>query len=72
MSAGPFTELLYTFAGHGHRDVLPIALTIFGFQLLVLRKPIPGSVVLWRDVYVLVGLAFFLEGLPSWHCSPAS
>jgi hypothetical protein len=45
-------------------DVLPIALIIFGFQLFVLRKPIPklGRVVA-GFAYVLFGLAFFLEGL---------
>lgn len=45
-------------------DVLPIALIIFGFQLFVLRKPIPRIArVLGGFVYVLIGLAFFLEGL---------
>jgi len=45
-------------------DVLPIALIIFGFQLFVLRKPIPNlGRVLGGFGYVLVGLAFFLEGL---------
>lgn len=45
-------------------DVLPIAIIIFGFQLLVLRKPIPRlKRVLAGFAYVLVGLAFFLEGL---------
>ena len=45
-------------------DVVPIAAIIFGFQLLVLRKPIPhvGRVVA-GFLYVLIGLAFFLEGL---------
>jgi hypothetical protein len=45
-------------------DVVPIAAIIFGFQLFVLRKPIPhfGRVVA-GFVYVLIGLAFFLEGL---------
>ena len=63
MSAGPFIELLQTLLDTV-TDVLPIALTIFGFQLLVLRKPISRlSRVLLGFVYVLVGLAFFLEGL---------
>ncbi len=45
-------------------DVLPIALVIFGFQFLVLRRPIPNlKKMLLGFVYVLVGLAFFLEGL---------
>ena len=45
-------------------DVLPIAMIIFGFQLFVLRKRIPklGRVLL-GFVYVLLGLAFFLDGL---------
>ncbi len=45
-------------------DVVPIAAIIFGFQLFVLRKPIPhvGRVVA-GFLYVLIGLAFFLEGL---------
>ncbi len=45
-------------------DVLPIAAIIFGFQLLVIRKPIPQlKSVLIGFVYVLVGLALFLQGL---------
>lgn len=45
-------------------DVLPIALTIGVFQLLVLRKSIPHlKKVLLGFVYVLLGLTFFLEGL---------
>jgi len=45
-------------------DVLPIALVIFGFQFLVLRRPIPNlKKMLLGFFYVLVGLAFFLEGL---------
>jgi hypothetical protein len=45
-------------------DVLPIAGIIFGFQLLVLRRGIPNlKKVLLGFLYVLVGLAFFLEGL---------
>ncbi|WP_354671163.1 DUF1538 domain-containing protein [Thiohalobacter sp. IOR34] len=46
------------------RDVLPIAVVLFGFQLLVLRRPIPHlRRVLLGFVYVLLGLALFLEGL---------
>ena len=46
------------------RDVVPIALILFGFQLFVLRRKIPNvGRVLWGFVYVLVGLAFFLYGL---------
>ena len=45
-------------------DVVPIAAIIFGFQLFVLRKPIPHvGRVLAGFLYVLIGLAFFLEGL---------
>lgn len=45
-------------------DVLPIAVIIFGFQLFVIRRPIPnlGRVCI-GFAYVLVGLTFFLEGL---------
>ena len=56
-------ELLYTLLAT-ITDVLPIAVIIFGFQLLVLRKSIPRlGRVLAGFAYVLVGLAFFLEGL---------
>jgi hypothetical protein len=45
-------------------DVLPIALILFGFQILVLRRPIPNlPKVLMGFFYVLLGLTFFLEGL---------
>ena len=45
-------------------DVLPIALIIFGFQLLVLRQRMPNlKKILIGFMYVLVGLAFFLDGL---------
>ena len=45
-------------------NVLPIALIIFTFQILVLRRPIANlGRVLLGFVYVLVGLAFFLQGL---------
>jgi len=45
-------------------DVLPIAAIIFGFQLLVLRKPIPNlKRIVAGFIMVLLGLAFFLEGL---------
>ena len=45
-------------------DVLPLTLIIFGFQILVLRRPIVnlGRVGL-GFLSVLVGLAFFLQGL---------
>ena len=45
-------------------DVLPIALVIFGFQLFVLRRPVPNlRRVLIGFVYVLLGLTLFLQGL---------
>ena len=45
-------------------DVLPIALIVFGFQLFVLRRPIPHlKRVVIGFVYVLLGLGLFLEGL---------
>jgi len=45
-------------------DVLPIALIIFGFQFLVIRRPLPHmKSVLIGFVYVLLGLALFLQGL---------
>ena len=45
-------------------DVLPIAAIIFGFQFIVLRKAIPNlKKILVGFVLVLLGLAFFLEGL---------
>ncbi len=45
-------------------DVLPIAAIIFGFQLVILRQPIPHlKSVLFGFVYVLVGLTLFLVGL---------
>nr|VFK42977.1 MAG: Protein of unknown function (DUF1538) [Candidatus Kentron sp. TC] len=45
-------------------DVLPILVIVFGFQFFVLRRPIPnlGQVVA-GFVLVLLGLAFFIEGL---------
>lgn len=45
-------------------DVLPIAAVLFGFQVLVLRERIPNlRRTLIGFVYVLIGLALFLEGL---------
>ena len=45
-------------------DVIPIAAIIFGFQLFVLRKPIPNlGRVLRGFLFVLLGLALFLDGL---------
>ncbi|MDH5600457.1 MAG: DUF1538 domain-containing protein [Gammaproteobacteria bacterium] len=46
------------------KDVLPIVIIIFGFQLVVIRKPIPNfKKVIIGFFYVLIGLAFFLVGL---------
>ena len=46
------------------RDVIPIATVLIGFQIFVLRQPIPQ---LWSVVrgfiYVVLGLALFLMGL---------
>ncbi len=44
--------------------MLPIAAILIGFQLLVLRRPIhnPARVFIGL-VFVLIGLALFLEGL---------
>lgn len=46
------------------RDVTPIAAILFGFQVLVLRKPIknPARVGIGM-VFVLLGLTLFLQGL---------
>ena len=45
-------------------DVLPIASIIFGFQFLILRKPVPNlKRILTGFLLVLLGLGFFLEGL---------
>ncbi|MCL6416227.1 DUF1538 domain-containing protein [Aestuariirhabdus sp. Z084] len=54
-----FTTLLATLG-----DVIPIATIIFGFQYLVLRKPVPNlKRVLIGFAYVVVGLSLFLMGL---------
>ena len=45
-------------------DILPILALIVGFQLLVLRRPIPHlRRLVIGGVYVVVGLAMFLIGL---------
>lgn len=46
------------------RDVLPIAAILIGFQVLILRRPIlnPARVFMGL-IFVLLGLALFLEGL---------
>lgn len=46
------------------QDVLPIAAIVFGFQFLVIRRPMPSlRRVLIGFLYVLLGLALFLQGL---------
>ena len=46
------------------RDVVPIAVILFGFQIFVLRRKIVNlSAVLTGFVLVLLGLTFFLQGL---------
>jgi len=46
------------------RDVMPIMAILFGFQLFVLRKKIKNPKrILTGMVLVILGLAFFLEGL---------
>lgn len=46
------------------RDILPIAAIIIGFQVLVIRKPLAQpKKLLMGFVLVLLGIAFFLEGL---------
>ena len=46
------------------QNVLPIAVVIVGFQLFVIRRPLPHlKKTLTGFVYVLLGIVFFLEGL---------
>ena len=46
------------------RDILPILATIFGFQLLVIRKPIANfKRIAMGFIYVLLGMSLFLQGL---------
>ncbi len=46
------------------RDVLPILAILFGFQIFVLRRPIPNlRRTLVGILYVVLGLGFFLVGL---------
>lgn len=55
-----FLETLMTTAW----DILPIAAIIIGFQLLVIRKPVPyPKRMLGGFLYVLFGISFFLQGL---------
>lgn len=58
-----FTDLLLTIAATVW-DVVPIVIIIIGFQRLVLGKPLPNRKRLITGfILVLLGLAFFLEGL---------
>jgi hypothetical protein len=61
------TELLNHFVtvfGSTIHDVFPIVVIIFGFQLFVLRRPIPHLMrVLTGFIFVIFGLVFFLMGL---------
>ena len=46
------------------RDVVPIVVLIFFFQVAVLRQPIPHlKRVIVGGIYVVVGLSLFLMGL---------
>ncbi|MGB0894343.1 MAG: DUF1538 domain-containing protein [Parashewanella sp.] len=46
------------------RDVVPIAIILFGFQLGVLKRPISNpKKVIAGFIYVILGLSFFLVGL---------
>lgn len=56
-------ELFFTFLAT-IKDVLPIAIIIFGFQFFVIKKKIRNfSKVIIGFIYVIIGLAFFLVGL---------
>ena len=58
-----FTDLLVAIASTVW-DVVPIVIVIFGFQRLVLRKPVLNRKrLIIGFVLVLLGLGFFLEGL---------
>lgn len=46
------------------RDVIPIAVVLFGFQYLVIRQPLPHlRRIIIGFIYVVIGLSFFLIGL---------
>lgn len=62
MMAWPLTFLQELVNSCG--DVLPIAAIILGFQLLVIRQPLPNPGKTFLGfVYVLLGITFFLQGL---------
>jgi hypothetical protein len=55
---------LMTPVGNTVLDVLPIIAILIGFQVLILRRPLPNlSRVIVGLVFVVLGLAFFIEGL---------
>ncbi|KHT48900.1 DUF1538 domain-containing protein [Vibrio sinaloensis] len=57
------SQFIDTFIGTV-RDVFPIATIIFGFQFVVLRKPVNNlAKVLLGFLYVILGLSLFLIGL---------
>ncbi len=59
-----FIRLTGAFAISTFFDILPIAIIIFGFQFLVIRKQIKNlKKVLMGMLYVLIGITFFLLGL---------
>lgn len=59
MLSGLAGNLLTTF-----RDVLPVSVLLVGFQLFVLRQPIPNlRKLLVGFGFVVLGLTFFLQGL---------
>ncbi len=46
------------------RDVLPIVAVLFGFQYLVIRRPMPHlKNIVFGFIYVVIGLTLFLVGL---------
>ncbi len=60
----PFLEELGELLYATFFDILPIAIIIFGFQFLVIRKRVANlKKVLTGMLYVLIGITFFLLGL---------
>lgn len=52
------------------KDVIPIAVILFGFQFAVIRKPLPNLIkVIVGFIWVLIGLSLFLIGL-EWALFP--
>jgi hypothetical protein len=57
-------EAFWEVVGPTLADVVPIAVVLFGFQYLVLRRPVPNLPrVAVGFVLVVLGLVFFLQGL---------